>query len=76
MKLRSQEFVLICLIFLALLLRFITLGLYDLFDTTEARYAAIALRMATNGDWITPYISPNVPFPLLFSLFSRIFEVH
>ena len=44
------------------LLRFFSLGLYPLADTTEARYGEIARLMAVSGDWITPQISAGVPF--------------
>ena len=35
------------------LLRLLTLGLYPLSDTTEARYAEIARKMVELGDWVT-----------------------
>lgn len=44
------------------LLRFFSLDLYPLADTTEARYGEIARLMAVSGDWITPQISAGVPF--------------
>ena len=53
-----------------LVLRLISLPLYPLTDTTEARYALVARLMADSGDWITPWFAPGVPFwgkpPLLF----------
>lgn len=53
-----------------LLLRLLSLPLYPLTDTTEARYALVARLMADSGDWITPWFAPGVPFwgkpPLLF----------
>lgn len=54
------------------LLRVLSLGLYPLADTTEARYGEVARLMASSGDWITPQISAGVPFwgkpPLSFWL--------
>lgn len=44
------------------LLRLVSLGLYPLADTTEARYGNIARLMAETGDWITPQYSLGVPF--------------
>ena len=50
-------------LFLAILaIRLFSLGLYPLMDTTEARYAEMARLMTVNGDWVTPYIEPGVPF--------------
>lgn len=47
---------------LVVLARFVTLGLYPLFDNTEARYALIGLIMHRSGDWVTPFVEPGVPF--------------
>ena len=47
---------------IAILMRFITLGLYPVNDTTEARYAEIARKMFELNDWITPWFDYNVPF--------------
>ncbi len=44
------------------LLRLVSLGLYPLSDTTEARYGNIARLMAETGDWITPQYTLGVPF--------------
>jgi len=53
-------------------LRLLTLGLYPLFDATEARYAEIARKMVELNDWITPWYDYGVPFwgkpPLSFWL--------
>lgn len=50
-------------IFIALILiRFISLGLYPLMDTTEGRYGEIARKMATMNDWVTPWFDIGVPF--------------
>ncbi len=45
-----------------LTIRLISLGLYPLMDTTEARYGEIARIMAETGNWITPQIDYDVPF--------------
>ncbi len=44
------------------LLRLLTMGLYPLTDTTEARYAEVARKMVELGDWITPWYDYGVPF--------------
>ncbi|MES2399023.1 MAG: glycosyltransferase family 39 protein [Pseudomonadota bacterium] len=43
-------------------LRLLTLGLYPLTDTTEARYAEVARKMVELNDWITPWYDYGVPF--------------
>ena len=57
---------------LLLLLRVLTLGLYPLTDTTEARYAEMARKMLESGNWLTPMFDVGVPFwgkpPLSFWL--------
>ena len=47
---------------LILLVRFISLGAYPLFDTTEARYGEMARLMVETGNWITPLFDYHVPF--------------
>ena len=42
--------------------RLISLPLYPLMDTTEARYGDIARRMVERSDWITPWFTDDQPF--------------
>ncbi len=44
------------------LARLVTLGLYPLTDTTEARYGEVARKMAELGNWVTPLYDYGVPF--------------
>ena len=44
------------------LIRLLTMGLYPLTDTTEARYAEVARKMVELNDWITPWYDYGVPF--------------
>ena len=71
--------------FLAILIlvRVYMMLVFPLTDTTEARYANMALMMAMSGDWITPYFDVGIPFwgkpPLSFwaaALSYEIFGVH
>lgn len=66
-------------IFAVLLLRIISLGSYDLNDTTEARYSGIAMRMVNHDDYITSYVEPSLPFlakpPLSFWLTAASFKI-
>lgn len=48
--------------FILVLIRFISLGLYPLMDTTEGRYGEIARKMATMNDWVTPWFDIGLPF--------------
>lgn len=55
------------------LVRLLTLGVYPLMDTTEARYGEMARIMYETGNWITPMFDYNVPFwgkPPLFTWLS------
>ncbi len=54
---------LFCLLITSFILtRLISLGLYPLYDTTEARYGEIARIMLETGNWITPQFDYNIPF--------------
>ncbi|WP_252018291.1 glycosyltransferase family 39 protein [Vibrio sp. SCSIO 43136] len=58
---------------IAILLRLITLGLYPLMDTTEARYGEMARIMWETGNWLTPMTDYDVPFwgkPPMFTWLS------
>ncbi len=63
--------------------RIFSMFLYPLTDSTEARYAHIALLMAKTNNWITPWFDYNVPFwgkpPLSFwfqALSYKIFGIY
>ena len=61
------------LLFSCLILRLISLSLYPLMDTTEARYGEMARIMFETGNWITPMFDYNVPFwgkPPIFTWLS------
>ena len=47
---------------IVVLLRLVTMGLYPLTDTTEARYSEVARKMVELGDWVTPWYEYGVPF--------------
>ena len=44
------------------LMRLVSLAMYPLLDTTEARYGEIARLMVETSNWITPQIDYNIPF--------------
>lgn len=52
----------LALIAALIITRLLTLGLYPLYDTTEARYGEMARIMLETGNWITPQFDYNVPF--------------
>lgn len=61
------------LVALSVMARIMTLGIYPLMDTTEARYGEMARIMFETGNWITPMFDYNVPFwgkPPLFTWLS------
>jgi len=63
----------IALTVLVVAIRFLSIGLYPLMDTTEARYAEMARIMYETGNWITPMFDYNIPFwgkPPLFTWLS------
>jgi 4-amino-4-deoxy-L-arabinose transferase-like glycosyltransferase len=43
-------------------IRLVSLGLFPLYDTTEARYGEMARIMVETNNWITPQFDYNVPF--------------
>lgn len=57
-----RKHTLLYLILAAAILRLLSLGLYPLMDTTEARYAEIARIMVELDDWVTPWFDYGVPF--------------
>ncbi|MDF1630133.1 MAG: glycosyltransferase family 39 protein [Alcanivoracaceae bacterium] len=44
------------------LIRLVSIGLYPLMETTEARYGEMGRLMLTSNDWITPWIDYGEPF--------------
>lgn len=73
-----QRWILLLLV-VAILLRLLTLGMYPLMDTTEARYGEIARKMVELGDWVTPWFDYGVPFwgkpPLSFWMTAASFKL-
>lgn len=70
---------LLFLVVTAGLARLLSLGLYPLMDTTEARYAEIARIMVELNDWVTPWFDYGVPFwgkpPFSFWLTAASFKL-
>jgi 4-amino-4-deoxy-L-arabinose transferase-like glycosyltransferase len=58
----NQRNLLIFILLITVLVRLFTLGAYSLTDTTEARYAEIARKMAETDNWITPQEDYGKPF--------------
>ncbi len=52
----------VILILSLIALRLVSLGLYPLYDTTEARYGEMARIMLETNNWITPQFDYNIPF--------------
>ena len=50
------------LILLLITIRLVSLGLFPLYDTTEARYGEMARIMYETNNWVTPQFDYNVPF--------------
>jgi 4-amino-4-deoxy-L-arabinose transferase-like glycosyltransferase len=44
------------------LIRLLSIGMYPLMETTEARYGEMGRLMLESGDWITPWYDYGVPF--------------
>lgn len=66
---------LVWLLALCLGLRFVSLALYPLMDTTEARYGEMARIMFETGNWVTPMFDYHIPFwgkPPLFTWLSSL----
>lgn len=66
---------LITLIIAFALIRLISLALYPLYDTTEARYGEMARIMVETQNWLTPQFTYNVPFwgkPPMHTWFSAL----
>ncbi len=53
---------LVSLLMFVVVLRLISLGLYPLMDTTEARYAEMSRKMIETGQWLQPQFDYGVPF--------------
>lgn len=60
-KLKPQTWLLLILLGI-LAVRLVSLPMYPLMDTTEARYAEMARKMLETGNWTTPLFDYDVPF--------------
>lgn len=58
----TQKNSLYLILLAAIAIRILTMIIFPLTDTTEARYAHTAYLMATTNDWITPYFDKDIPF--------------
>ncbi|RBP84330.1 glycosyltransferase family 39 protein [Marinomonas rhizomae] len=66
---------LLMLLISCLIIRFVSLSLYPLMDTTEARYGEMARIMFETGNWVTPMFDYKVPFwgkPPIFTWLSSL----
>lgn len=50
------------IIFCAIVIRIMALGMFPLQDTSEARYGEMVRLMVETNNWITPYFDYDVPF--------------
>ena len=50
------------LILSLIVIRLVSLGLFPLYDTTEARYGEMARIMFETNNWVTPQFDYNIPF--------------
>lgn len=68
-RLKPHHWLLLALLCI-LALRLVSLPMYPLMDTTEARYAEMSRKMLETGNWLTPMFDYGVPFwgkpPLAF----------
>lgn len=74
-KQSTSSVVIISLIIAFALIRLISLALYPLYDTTEARYGEMARIMVETQNWLTPQFTYNVPFwgkPPMHTWFSAL----
>ncbi|WP_257275225.1 glycosyltransferase family 39 protein [Endozoicomonas sp. SESOKO4] len=75
LKSSSRWFWVSLLILIAVLIRLLSLGLYPLMDTSEARYGEIVRLMVETNDWVIPYFDYGIPFlgkPPLFIWLSAV----
>ncbi|MBJ7537516.1 ArnT family glycosyltransferase [Marinomonas transparens] len=66
---------LLTLLISCLVIRLLSLSLYPLMDTTEARYGEMARIMFETGNWVTPMFDYGVPFwgkPPIFTWLSSL----
>ncbi len=71
----SFQFWVLFIITVSVLIRLLSLGLYPLMDTTEARYGEMARLMVETNNWVTPYFDYDIPFlgkPPMFIWLSAI----
>ncbi|SBS36835.1 Undecaprenyl phosphate-alpha-4-amino-4-deoxy-L-arabinose arabinosyl transferase [Marinomonas spartinae] len=59
----------------SVVVRFLSLSMYPILDSTEARYAEVARFMAATHNWVIPMLSPHMPYmgnPPMFAWMSAI----
>lgn len=57
----------------SVVIRFLSLSMYPILDSTEARYAEIARFMADTHNWVIPMLNPHMPYmgnPPMFAWMS------